>query len=79
MSEPMQPFPDESHNPPDDVEIDAITESSNEDDDSLRDVQDLTIASTNAVSQAYLYINVGTAQGAAATVDLYIYGDILTA
>jgi hypothetical protein len=42
-------------------------------------VQDLTIASTNAVSQAYLYINVGTAQGAAATVDLYIYGDILTA
>jgi len=26
-----------------------------------------------------LYINVGTAQGAAATVDLYIYGDILTA
>jgi hypothetical protein len=42
-------------------------------------VQDLSIASTNAYSQAYVYINVGTAQGAAATVDLYIYGDILTA
>jgi hypothetical protein len=42
-------------------------------------VQDLSIASTNAFSQSYLYINVGTAQGAAATVDLYIYGDILTA
>lgn len=42
-------------------------------------VQDLSIASTNAFSQAYVYINVGTAQGAAATVDLYIYGDILTA
>jgi len=41
-------------------------------------VQDLSIASTNAFTQAYVYINVGTAQGAAATVDLYIYGDILT-
>ena len=42
-------------------------------------VQDLSIASTNAFTQSYLYINVGTAQGAAATVDLYIYGDVLTA
>ena len=42
-------------------------------------VQDLTVANTNAWSQQYLYVNVSVAQGAAATVDLYIYGDILTA
>jgi len=43
-------------------------------------VQDLTIASTNAISSnPFLYINIGTPQGAAATVDIYIYGDILTA
>ena len=42
-------------------------------------VQDLTIASTNAFSQSILYLNVSVAQGAAATVDIYIYGDVLTA
>ena len=42
-------------------------------------VQDLTIASTNAITgTGTLYINLGTAQGAAATADIYIYGDILT-
>jgi len=43
-------------------------------------VQDLTIASTNTISgTGNLYINLTTAQGAAATVDIYIYGDIYTA
>jgi hypothetical protein len=38
-------------------------------------VSQRTVASTAALtSQPYLYFNVGTAQGAAATVDLYIYG-----
>jgi len=42
-------------------------------------VQDLTVASTNAISGVGgVYINVSVAQGAAATVDIYIYGDILT-
>jgi hypothetical protein len=43
-------------------------------------VQDLTINSTNAftgVGNLYLYLT--TPQGAAATVDIYIYADILTA
>lgn len=42
-------------------------------------VQDLSIASTNAFSQQIVYLNVSVAQGAAATVDVYIYGDVLTA
>ena len=41
-------------------------------------VQDLAIASTNAITgTGTLFINLGTPQGAAATVDIYIYGDIL--
>lgn len=43
-------------------------------------VQDLTIASTNTITGVGgLFVNLGTQQGAAATVDLYIYGDIYTA
>lgn len=42
-------------------------------------VQDLTIASTNTITgTGNLYINLPTAQGAAATVDIYVYGDIYT-
>ena len=38
-------------------------------------VSQRTVASTNAVTAALnLYLNVGTAQGAAATVDVYVYG-----
>ena len=43
-------------------------------------VQDLSIASTNTISgTGNLYLNLGTAQSAAATVDIYVYGDIYTA
>jgi len=43
-------------------------------------VQDLTVASTLATSNSPLvYINVSVAQGAAATADIYIWGDVLTA
>lgn len=43
-------------------------------------VQDLSIASTNAITgTGSLYLNLATAQGAAATVDIYVYGDIYTA
>jgi hypothetical protein len=43
-------------------------------------VQDLSIASTNAITTTgTLYLNLTTAQGAAATVDIYVYGDIYTA
>lgn len=42
-------------------------------------VQDLTIASTNTiVGIGGLFLNLTTQQGAAATVDVYIYGDIYT-
>ena len=42
-------------------------------------VQDLSIASTSAITGVGgVYINVSIAQGAAATADVYIYGDILT-
>ena len=42
-------------------------------------VQDLSIASTAAITgTGTLYLNLGTAQGAAATVDIYVYGDIYT-
>jgi len=42
-------------------------------------VQDLTVASTLAITgTGVVYINVSVAQGAAATLDLYIYGDIYT-
>lgn len=33
-----------------------------------------TVATTNAMTGQMLYLNVGTAQGAAATMDVYIYG-----
>lgn len=40
-------------------------------------VQDLTIASTNTITgTGALYLNLATVQGAAATVDVYVYGDI---
>ena len=43
-------------------------------------VQDLTIASTNTITgTGNLYIYLTTPQSAAATVDIYIYGDILVA
>jgi hypothetical protein len=43
-------------------------------------VQDLSIASTNVITGTVnLYLNLTTAQGAAATVDIYVYGDIYTA
>jgi hypothetical protein len=43
-------------------------------------VQDLSIASTNTISgTGNLYLNLATAQSAAATVDIYVYGDIYTA
>jgi len=35
---------------------------------------DRTVASTATSTVDYLYLNVGTAQGAAATMDVYIYG-----
>jgi hypothetical protein len=37
-------------------------------------VSQRTVASTATNTGQYLYINVGTAQGAAATMDVYIYG-----
>jgi hypothetical protein len=37
-------------------------------------VSQRTVASTAAQTGDYLYLNVGTAQGAAATMDVYIYG-----
>jgi hypothetical protein len=37
-------------------------------------VSQRTVASTAAQSGQNLYVNVGTAQGAAATVDVYVYG-----
>ena len=37
-------------------------------------VNPLTVASTNTLSGQNLYFNVATAQGAAATADVYIYG-----
>mgnify|MGYP003334317911 FL=1 len=37
-------------------------------------VSQATVASTNTQSSQNLYVNVGTAQGAAATVDVYVYG-----
>ena len=37
-------------------------------------VSQRTIASTVAQTSQTLYVNVGTAQGAAATVDVYVYG-----
>ena len=43
-------------------------------------VTDLSINSTNAISgTGNLYLYLTTPQGAAATMDIYIYGDILTA
>lgn len=37
-------------------------------------VSQRTVASTAAQTGDYLYLNVGTAQGAAATMDVYVYG-----
>ena len=37
-------------------------------------VSERTVASTAAQTGQNLYVNVGTAQGAAATVDVYVYG-----
>lgn len=37
-------------------------------------VSQRTVASTNTNSGQNLYVNVGTAQGAAATMDVYVYG-----
>jgi len=37
-------------------------------------VSQRTVASTATNTGTYLYVNVGTAQGAAATMDVYIYG-----
>jgi hypothetical protein len=37
-------------------------------------VSERTVASTAVQTGDYLYLNVGTAQGAAATMDVYIYG-----
>lgn len=37
-------------------------------------VSQRTVASTAINTGSYLYVNVGTAQGAAATMDVYIYG-----
>lgn len=42
-------------------------------------VQDLSINSTNAITGSSVFINVSVAQGAAATADIYIYGDVLIA
>jgi len=43
-------------------------------------VQDLTIGSTNTITgTGNLYLYLTTPQSAAATVDIYVYGDILTA
>ena len=43
-------------------------------------VQDLTIASTNTITgTGVLYLYLTTPQSAAATVDIYVYGDIYTA
>ena len=37
-------------------------------------VSQRTVASTASQTSANLYVNVGTAQGATATMDVYIYG-----
>ena len=37
-------------------------------------VSQATVATTNTQSSQNLYVNVGTAQGAAATVDVYVFG-----
>jgi len=37
-------------------------------------VSQRTVASTAINTGSYLYVNVGTAQGAAATMDVYVYG-----
>jgi hypothetical protein len=37
-------------------------------------VSQRTVASTNTPTSQTLYLNVGTAQGAAATMDVYVYG-----
>lgn len=42
-------------------------------------VSQRTVASTAAQTAQNLYLNVGTAQGAAATVDVYVYGYDLSA
>ena len=43
-------------------------------------LQDLTVTETTAISgTGSIYLNLTTAQGAAATVDVYVWGDILTA
>ena len=41
-------------------------------------VSQRTVASTAAISGQNLYVNVGTAQGAAATMDVFVYGYDLT-
>lgn len=41
-------------------------------------VSQRTVASTAAQTSQNLYVNVGTAQGAAATMDVYVYGYDLT-
>jgi hypothetical protein len=41
-------------------------------------VSQRTVASTAAVTGQNLYVNVGTAQGAAATMDVFVYGYDLT-
>lgn len=41
-------------------------------------VSQRTVASTAALSGPNLYVNVGTAQGAAATMDVFVYGYDLT-
>jgi hypothetical protein len=41
-------------------------------------VSQRTVASTAAISGQNLYLNVGTAQGAAATMDVFVYGYDLT-
>ena len=43
-------------------------------------LQDLSIAATTSItSTGSIYLNLTTAQGAAATVDVYVWGDILSA
>jgi len=43
-------------------------------------LQDLTVTETTSITgTGSIYLNLTTAQGAAATVDIYVYGDILTA
>jgi len=41
-------------------------------------VSERTVASTAVQTAQNLYVNVGTAQGAAATFDVYVYGYDLT-